>query len=126
VKEGRPVSVKQPPGLSLKTKLSGGDTSVVVANGELDFATRDDLAELLRSIEEIGTSGLVLDIRGLTFIDSAGLHVLIAAHKRALAGGWSFQVVCGPGPVWRALTLSGVTNEIRFVSRLPGLDGNGA
>ena len=114
------MTVRQPPGLSLATKLSGDDTSIVIATGELDFATRDDLVELLRSIEEIGTSSLVLDMRGVTFIDSAGLHVLISAHKRAEAGGWSFQILSGPGPVWRALAVSGLTNELRFVSRVPG------
>jgi anti-sigma B factor antagonist len=116
------VTVQRPPGLSLKTRLSNGDTSVVIAHGELDFATRDELVELLRSIEEIGTSGIVLDLRGLTFIDSAGLHVLIAAHKRALAGGWSFRLMCGPGAVWRTLSLSGLTEELRFVSRVPSIE----
>jgi len=110
------------PALELKTKLGERDTSVVVARGELDFATRDELVELLESIEDIGTSRIVLDLRGLKFIDSSGLHVLIAAHKRALAGGWGFQVVSGPGRVWRTLTLSGLTTELHFLSRVPNGD----
>jgi len=87
--------------------------------GELDFATRDELSGLLASIEDLGTTRLVLDMRELAFIDSAGLHVLIAAHRRALAGGWIFQLISGPGPVWRAVVLSGLTNELNFISRLP-------
>lgn len=101
-------------GLVLKTSLVGEDT-VIHANGELDFATRDELLEKLTAIEEHGTQGIILDLRELSFIDSAGLHVLIAAHKRALAGGWRFQIVCGPGPVWRAFALSGLTSELKFV-----------
>jgi anti-sigma B factor antagonist len=108
------------PGLVLKTSLVQEDTSVIHATGELDFATRDELVETLTAVEELGTRALILDLRGLSFIDSAGLHVLIAAHKRALAGGWQFQIVCGPGQVWRALTLSGLTTELQFVSRIPG------
>ena len=111
--------MRPPPGLELRTKLGGGDTSVVVASGELDFATRDELMELLTSIEDIGMSGIILDVRGLTFIDSAGLHVLIAAHKRALSGGWTFQIVCDPGRVRRALTVSGLTSELHLLSRVP-------
>jgi anti-sigma B factor antagonist len=114
------LTMRPSTGLELRTKLGGGDTSVVVAGGELDFATRDELEELLTSIEDIGTAGIILDVRGLTFIDSAGLHVMIAAHKRALAGGWTFQIVTGPGRVWRALTLSGLTTELYFLSRVPG------
>ncbi|HEV2686556.1 MAG TPA: STAS domain-containing protein, partial [Actinomycetota bacterium] len=83
-------------------------------------ATRDELVTTLDAIEELGTRAVVLDLRELSFIDSAGLHVLIAAHKRALAQGWRFQIVCGPGRVWRALTLSGLTTELQFVSRAPG------
>jgi len=114
------LTLRPIPGLVVKTRLAGEDTSVVVATGELDFATRDELDEVLRSIEDIGTNGVVLDLRGLSFIDSAGLHVLIAAHKRASAGDWDFQIVCGPGRVWRAMTLSGLTAELHFLSRVPG------
>ena len=114
------MTLRPMPGLVLKTSLVGEDTSVIHATGELDFATRDELVEMLATIEELGTRGIILDLRDLSFIDSAGLHVLIAAHKRAFAGGWRFQIVCGPGRVWRALALSGLTTELQFVSRTPG------
>jgi anti-sigma B factor antagonist len=114
------LSVRQSPQLVLKTRLAGDDTTIVSTAGELDFATRDDLTGLLASIEELGTATLVLDMRELSFIDSAGLHVLVSAHRRALTGGWTFQIICAPGPVWRALTLSGLTNELNFISRVPG------
>lgn len=116
------MTLRPLPGLMLKTRLAGGDRSVVVAVGELDFATRDELAEALTAIEELGTKGVVLDLRDLSFVDSAGLHVLIGAHKRALAGGWRFQIVCGPGSVWRALTLSGLATELHILSHPPGED----
>jgi anti-sigma B factor antagonist len=114
------LTLRQSPELVLKTRLADGDTTIVSMAGELDFATRDDLSGLLASIEDIGTKTLVLDMRELSFIDSAGLHVLVGAHRRAMAGSWTFQVICGPGPVWRALTLSGLTNELNFISRVPG------
>ena len=116
------MTLRPMPGLVLKTRLAGGDISVVVATGELDFATRDELTDVLAGIEELGTKGIMLDLREVSFIDSAGIHVLIAAHKRAIAGGWRFQIVCGPGRVWRALTLSGLTTELHFVSKVPGED----
>src|SRR5207302_2066397 len=108
------------PGLVVKTRLVGEETTVVAVTGELDFATRDELVEALTAIEELGTRGLVLDLRHLSFIDSAGLHVLIAVHKRAIAGGWTFEIVSGPGRVGRGLSLSARSSELRFVSRVPG------
>jgi anti-sigma B factor antagonist len=113
------LTLSQTPELILKTRLLSEDTTVVSMSGELDFATRDELTGLLASIEDLGASTLVLDMRDLAFIDSAGLHVLIAAHRRALTGGWTFQIMTGPGPVWRALMLSGLTNELNFITRLP-------
>ena len=114
------MTLRPIPGLVLKTRLAGDDTSVVTAAGELDFATRDDLTDTLTAIEDLGTKRLILDLRDLIFIDSAGLHVLIGAHKRASAGGWRFEIVCGPGRVWRTLSVSGLVTELRFASRIPG------
>ena len=114
------MTLRPMPGLEVRTKLVEGETSVVVATGELDFATRDELVDTLTAIEDLGTGSIILDLRDLSFIDSAGLHVLIGAHKRALTGGWRFQILCGPGRVWRALALSGLTTELQFVSRAPG------
>lgn len=116
------MTLRPMPGLVVHTRLVANDTSVISATGELDFATRDELVETLTSIEELGARSIILDVRGLTFIDSAGLHVLIAAHKRALSGEWRLQIVCGPGRVWRAFALSGLTTELNFLSRIPRED----
>jgi anti-sigma B factor antagonist len=113
------LTLRQSPNLHLKTRLVGVDTTVVSCAGELDFATRDELVELLASVEDIGVSRLVIDLSMLTFIDSAGLHELIATHRRARAGGWHVQFACAPGPVWRTLMLSGVTSELDFVTHPP-------
>lgn len=54
------------------------------------------------------TTTIVLDLSGVTFIDSSGLRALVAAHKRAQAGGGEL-VVAGPSePVLRLLGLTGL------------------
>jgi anti-anti-sigma factor len=46
--------------------------------GELDISNADQLAEILR--EECGQPGdVILDISGLRFMDSSGLHVVLDA-----------------------------------------------
>ena len=62
------MTLRPMPGLVVKTHLVGEDTTAVVVTGELDFATRDALVEALMAIEELGTGGLVLDLRHLSFI----------------------------------------------------------
>ena len=54
--------------------------------GELDMATADDLADVLRAAVEEARQ-LVLDFSGVSFMDSSGLRVLLeAAGKQNGAG----------------------------------------
>jgi anti-anti-sigma factor len=57
-----------------------GETTVVLV-GELDMASSPDLAKVLETVVENGPTEVVLDFSGLSFIDSSGLAVLVAAQK---------------------------------------------
>jgi anti-sigma B factor antagonist len=85
-----------------------GDRTVVVATGELDLATTPQLeAELGRVLDRAG-AGVVLDLRGLTFIDSSGVHLLMRSQDEAHRRDIGLTVLTGPGAVRRALDLCGV------------------
>ena len=58
---------------------------------------------------------LVLDLRGLSFIDSTGLHLLIALHQRAQHDGFQLTLVAPAGPADRAIRLSGLDQALPFV-----------
>lgn len=63
-------------------------TPTVVAWGELDVATVPDLEVALHQVLESDGSGTVeIDLGGVTFIDSSGLGVLVAALKQSQALG---------------------------------------
>lgn len=51
--------------------------------GEVDMATAESLTEQIRSLLAQGTSHVILDTTGITFMDSTGMHALVAG-KRAL------------------------------------------
>ena len=69
--------------------------TIVQPRGELDLATAETLrstldaaiADTLRAALDGMENGarLVLDLRGLSFIDSTGLHLLVALDQRARA-----------------------------------------
>lgn len=61
--------------------------------GELDMSVTDLLADPLASVEEDGASAILLDLRDLTFIDSSGLNVILAAWSRTEANGQQLRVV---------------------------------
>lgn len=85
-----------------------GDWLVVTVGGDLDLYTvpalRSQLSEALvtatqgahhRGSGGAVVRGVVVDLAGVTFMDSAGLGVLVGAYKRALADGLRLQLA-GP------------------------------
>jgi anti-sigma B factor antagonist len=82
-------------------------------NGELDISTvataRDRVAELTRE-----ASDLVLDLRGLSFIDSTGLQFLLRLAAESTRDGWTLSVIPGPSAVRRIFQLTGTEERLPF------------
>jgi anti-anti-sigma factor len=96
---------------------------VVVASGEIDLATSPDLRKALLD-PQASARTVVLDLRGVTFIDSSGLGVIVGQQKRARENGDGFAVViAGASAVERILELSGLDNVLDIIGdpseRLP-------
>jgi stage II sporulation protein AA (anti-sigma F factor antagonist) len=78
-------------------------------SGEIDHhAARRLMLELDRAIEVRCPRSLVLDLEGVSFMDSSGIAVLLRTRKRMLEGGGSMEVVNVPtqaGKVLRSANL---------------------
>jgi anti-sigma B factor antagonist len=94
------------------------DVAIVQARGELDVATVETLRAALGAI--VTTGRLVLDLRGLSFIDSSGLHLLVALHQRAQRDGFQLTLLAPAAPVDRAIRLCGLDEVLPFVDALDG------
>lgn len=87
------------------TSYSVDKGRVAALRGELDASTSRELAEHLT-----GPPGslVVVDLAGLTFIDSSGLGAIHAARRKAIEDGGNL-VVCRPNPaVLRVLEITGL------------------
>lgn len=84
--------------------------TVVAVSGELDVASAQVLERELAKLEAV--TAVVVDLRGLTFIDSTGLGVLVRAHQLAQQQGRRFGLVRGNGQVNRLLSLTGLDEEL--------------
>ena len=88
-------------------EASTGDVLVLEVEGRVDSNTAPTFGERLTRM--LGTAGtrLVVDLRHLEYISSAGFRVLLLAAKRAEEGG-SRLVLCGlSGKVQQLFDLGG-------------------
>jgi anti-sigma B factor antagonist len=65
-----------------------GDLAVVFVDGELDLATAPALEQSLLAAERGVSRELVLDLGGVTFMDTSGLYPLLDAQERATRRGY--------------------------------------
>jgi anti-sigma B factor antagonist len=90
-----------------------GSTATVTLSGEFDMANVPAVEAGLPEVQPGGR--LVVDLRGLGFMDSSGVRVLMTLDVRARSEGWTLVVVCGPGPVRRMLDLCRLSERIQLV-----------
>jgi anti-sigma B factor antagonist len=96
------------------------DVAIVQPRGELDLATAETLSAALDGIE--GSGRIVLDLRGLSFIDSTGLHLLMALDRRAKRDAFELTLVAPAAPIDRAIQLCGLERVLPFVVAVDAID----
>jgi anti-anti-sigma factor len=69
-------------GLTIHSERTG-DLAVVTVAGELSMTNAHALDQELERAETAGVARIVLDLRGLGFIDSTGVRVLYEASTRS-------------------------------------------
>jgi anti-anti-sigma factor len=88
-----------------------GDTIRVAPEGDIDAANAPLLREILRQVLETGGAAHVeVSMRDVTFLDSSGLGMLVAAQRAATAKG-------------RTLMLREAGPVVRMVLEVTNLDG---
>jgi anti-sigma B factor antagonist len=91
---------------------SSPDVVTVVVAGEVDLDTAPTVRdEILRHLHD-GVS-VHLDLGGVTFMDSSGLHVLLATSRRASLVGAELQLVRVSPRVQRLLELTGTDGVLQ-------------
>jgi anti-sigma B factor antagonist len=85
---------------------------VVVTPEEIDITNADDLRAALLEASGQGYGRLVVDMSRTQFCDTAGLHALAGAHKRATAQGGEVRMVIPGTAVQRIFALTGLDQVI--------------
>ena len=104
----------QPLGITFESLAP--DTVCVALSGELDFSRAYTFDEEMRRLEAQKPDSIVLDLRKLNFIDSAGLGRVLAVQRRAGRDGRRLVVVRGCRAVERLFALSALDMRLEMVS----------
>ena len=86
--------------------------------GALDIATTPRLARALRESQS-GAQLVVLDLRELAFMDSAGVHTIVDASSRARRMGRQLLLLRGPEKVDRLFALTGNADQVEVSDLAP-------
>ena len=84
--------------------------------GDLDMSTAPDVEAVLQGVLEGGAKRLVVDLRGLHFMDSSGLTLLTRWNNASQRDGFDLEVVKGHERIQRLFTLTGLHEYFTFTA----------
>jgi anti-sigma B factor antagonist len=99
--------------LRIRDEIHAGVRTFALA-GELDLASTPLLRSMLGQIATDGVRSIRIDLSGLTFIDSTGVHALFGARNICLAHGYDFSLVPGSPSVQRIFEVAGLLKVLPF------------
>jgi anti-anti-sigma factor len=83
-------------------------------DGEIDyFSTLDVWHSATNAMDRFGPY-VVLDLSGVTFIDVAGVGILVHVHEEAVRRGGRLTLASVPAPVEKLIRLTGLDHEFEF------------
>jgi len=110
-----PPNGEPDPGSLLCEVVPERDAVRVRASGSLDLATVSVLERQLEELREAGFRRLVVDLGGLSFMDSTGLRLALDWHGAAQRDGFEIGFAPGPPAVQRVFELAGMSERLPFV-----------
>jgi anti-sigma B factor antagonist len=91
------------------------DSVRVAPVGELDLATVDKLRAEVERLRESGFTQLVLDLRGVRFLDSTGLRLVLELDAAAREASQELRIIRGSPVVQRIFDVTQVSDRLTFV-----------
>lgn len=98
-----------------------GDRAIVTVRGDFDLQVAERVVAELAVVEQQAPALLVVDLSGLSFMDSSGMGVIAAAQARAVEAGRRIVFVRPPYTVRRAFELSGFDNIITVADSIDAI-----
>lgn len=110
----RAAVMVDPSPFAIDSQLQAGTARLTVV-GELDIATVGQLEREARRVLAQGVSRLIIDLSGLTFIDSSALRLFIVLNDLAAGESWELSLVRPSGHVLSIFQISGAEQNLPFI-----------
>ena len=82
-------------------------------HGEIDLSTADGVRAAADAPQ---AQRLVLDLRGVDFMDTSGIRLVVELMRAEEAGGAQLALVADSAPVLRLFDMAGLTSRLRLSS----------
>ena len=92
--------------LSATEERVGKGVALVVLSGELDCSNEDAAREVLDGALRKGATCLIIDLGGLSFMDSGGVGLMIRAYHALRQGNGRLALVAPQPPILRLLQVA--------------------
>src|SRR5436190_11864031 len=89
--------------------------SHVALAGEFDLAGIQRFDAVMTELEATRPDAIVIDLSGLSFMDSSGLRALVMADHRAHDAGRRLAIVPGPPPVRRVFEITQLDDRLDLI-----------
>ncbi|MEV5357099.1 STAS domain-containing protein [Streptomyces sp. NPDC052693] len=109
----RPASSDRQDTLELQVRSLRADRFLVRVLGDLDLHTASRLADAVQPLLRSSRHSVLVDLSGVTFLDSTGLTCLIAAYRTTRDTGAGLVLIAPSQRVRRMLTLTGTDQVLR-------------
>ncbi len=93
-----------------------GATTVLRLRDELDLLYATQVGADIELALTRGPRILAIDLRGLAFMDSSGVHAMIAAERRCRQLGARFFLIRGPAAIDRLMSICGMDRAFEVVN----------
>jgi anti-anti-sigma factor len=98
-----------------------GDVAHIALTGEFDLAGVQNFEGELSKLEAENPGVVVVDLGGLSFMDSSGLRALVMADQRAAKAGRRLAIVPGPPAVKRVFEITQLDGRLDLVDSATAL-----
>jgi len=103
----------EPEPFSHQFEFESGRT-VLRLSGDLDMAAAPTLKTVLHELQHGGAQEVIVDLRGLSFLDSMGLSALMEAHGAAQDGHRTLSFIAGGRTVHRVFQITKMDERVTW------------